>query len=384
MRKVWVRNLYKERDQKGEYQLLVKELKLYDHELFFRYFRMLPGTFEVLLRLVVKYIGKTTTRLRKPISPDQRLAVSYRMSPTTVGRIVFETCVAIWKTLLEENYLKIPSEDDWMKISAEFEHYWNFPNVVGAIDGKHVQMFAPPNEGSNYYNYKKTHSIVLLGVCDARYKYTLVDIGDTGRQSDGSVYTNSKLGYAIENNLLSIPRDKKLPNSAKVLPFVFVGDDAFSLKRHLMKPYPFSNLSLDKQIFNYRLSRARRIIENTFGITASRFRVFHRPINADVEKVVAITKAVVALHNFLMVTKENNGVDCYCPHSYVDRDSPAGVIPGDWRQDARGINSLTRIESLRSSNNYGEDARLVREEFEDYFCDEGAVSWQWDIVRKTM
>ena len=151
-----------------------------------------------------------------------------------------------------------------------------------------------------------------------------------------------------------------------------------------MKPYPFSNLSLDKQVFNYRLSRARRIIENTFGITASRFRVFHRLINAKIEKVVAITKAVVALHNFLMVTKENNGIDCYCPHSYVDRDSPAGVIPGDWRQDARSINGITHIESLGSSNNYGVDARLVREEFKNYLNNEGAVSWQWDIVRKTI
>ena len=154
------------------------------------------------------------------------------MNPTTVGWIVFETCVAIWKTLLEQNYLQIPSEDDWMRISAEFEHDWNFPNVVRAIDGKYVQMFAPPNEGSNYYNYKKTHCIVLLGVCDARYKYILVDIGDTSRQSDGSVYANSKLGYAIENNLFSIYRGKKRPNSAKVLPYAFVGDYAFSLKRH--------------------------------------------------------------------------------------------------------------------------------------------------------
>ena len=178
-RKVWVRNLYKERDQKGEYNLLVKELKLYDHELFFRYFRMLPGTFEVLLRLVVKYISKTTTRLRKPISPDQRLAVtlrylvtgdshgtiglSYRMSPTTVGRIVFEACVTIWKTLLEQNYLKIPFDDDWMRISAEFEHYWNFPNVVGAIDGKHVQMFAHQMRGLSIITTKRPTALYCLG-----------------------------------------------------------------------------------------------------------------------------------------------------------------------------------------------------------------------------
>ena len=122
----------------------------------------------------------------------------------------------------------------------------------------------------------------------------MVDIGDSGRQSDGSMYHNGNIGYSIENNKLNLPKDRKLKNSEHVLPFVFIGDDAFSLKRHMMKPYPSTNMGIEKLIFNYRLSRARRIIENTFGIMASRFRVFYRPIIGDVEKVIA--KATVMLH----------------------------------------------------------------------------------------
>ena len=96
-------------------------------------------------------------------------------------------------------------------------------------------------------------------------------MGDSGRQSDGSVYANSNLGYAIENHLLNTPPECRISNSNRVLPYVFVRDDAFGLKRHMMKPYPFSNLSERELVFNYRLSRARRVIENTFGICASRF-----------------------------------------------------------------------------------------------------------------
>ena len=64
------------------------------------------------------------------------------------------------------------------------------------------------------------------------------------------------------------------------MPYVFLADDAFGLKPNLMKPCPDQYLPLDERIFNYRLSRARRVIENTFGIAATRFRVFRRPIIA--------------------------------------------------------------------------------------------------------
>ena len=144
-------------------------------------------------------------------------------------------------------------------------------HAVGAIDGKHVVMYTPARAASAYYNYKATHSIVLMGVCDANYHFIMVDIGDTGSQSDGSIYNNSNIGYAIENNLLGIPKDIRLKNSSRILPFAFVADDAFRLKHHMMKPYSSSYLGTEKINFNYRLSCARRIIENTFGIAANRF-----------------------------------------------------------------------------------------------------------------
>ena len=255
----------------------------------------------------------------------------------------------------------------WKKVANEFEVRWNFPNALGAIDGKHVMMFAPAHQSSTFFNYKKTHSIVLMGVCDAKYKFALVDIGDSGRQSDGSVYANSHLGYAIENRLLNTPTDSKITNSDKVLPYVFVGDDAFGLKRHMMKPYPFRNLSESKLVFNYRLSRARRIIENTFGICASRFRVFHRPIIAKVHKVIAITKAVVALHNFLMTVNENDGSNHYCPNAFIDQEGPNGLRAGEWRQEAQNMNGITSIRNVGASRNYGEEAKWVREQFKEYF-----------------
>ena len=78
-----------------------------------------------------------------------------------------------------------------------------------------------------------------------------------------------------------------------------MGDDAFPLKENLMKPYPFRALSYEKRTFNYRLSRARRIVENAFGIRPNCFRVFLSPIQFEPKIVEKITVASCVLHNYL-------------------------------------------------------------------------------------
>ena len=76
-------------------------------------------------------------------------------------------------------------------------------------------MQAPARSGSSFFNYKKTHSIVLMAICNARYQFTVVDIGDSGRQSDDTVYANSNLGYTIGNKLLKLPGEKKIKKFSK-------------------------------------------------------------------------------------------------------------------------------------------------------------------------
>ena len=82
-------------------------------------------------------------------------------------------------------------------------------------------------------------------------------------------------------------------------------------------------------IFNYRLSRARRIIENTFGILAARFRIFRRPILSCLETVENIIKACVALHNYLMANKKFGETNSYCPNGFINQDVQRN---GEWRE----------------------------------------------------
>ncbi|XP_070404671.1 uncharacterized protein [Nothobranchius furzeri] len=168
-------------------------------------------------------------------------------------------------------FMPIPSEETWKEVTKGFWDKWNFPNCLGAIDGKHVMIQAPPLSGSQYFNYKKTFSIVLLAVVDADYRFRIIQVGDYRRTSDGGVFAGSQVGKGMENGTLQVPASATLPGAAHLgaVPFAMVGDAAFPLKTYLMRPYPGKYLSHEKRIFNYRLSRARMVVENAFGILAS-------------------------------------------------------------------------------------------------------------------
>ena len=268
-----------------------------------------------------------------------------------------------------------------MKKSQEFKKRWNFPNCVGAIDGKHVVVQCPLRGGSMFFNYKKFHSIVLMAVVDANYKFTMVDVGDYGRLSDGSVFSSSQIGIAMEKKLLNMPSSSLLPQSSTECPYVFVGDDAFPLKPYMIKPYPRGEIRLHEKIANYRFSRARRIVENAFGIATSRFRLFRRAITADIEVAVHATKAVIALHNYLM-TGRCFSDNPYCPPDYVDLELNGSFKLGGWREDNENTGMLN-ITNL-GSNNYSLEAKTVRDNFRDYFnSDAGSVPWQNEMVTCT-
>ena len=94
-----------------------------------------------------------------------------------------------------------------------------------------------------------------------------------------------------------------LPGLTQPVPHFFVADDSFAMRNYIMKPYPFKDQPAPNRIFNYRLSRASRIVENAFGIIANRFRVLRKPLIQSPTSTVNIVLAVCVLHNFLMSTQ---------------------------------------------------------------------------------
>jgi hypothetical protein len=90
------------------------------------------------------------------------------------------------------------TEAEWKVITNGCNDQWNFPNCLGAVDGKHVPIKKPPHTGS-YYNYKKFFSIVLMAVVNLKYEFIMADAGINGRISDGGVLGNTAFGKALVN-----------------------------------------------------------------------------------------------------------------------------------------------------------------------------------------
>lgn len=212
-----------------------------------------------------------------------------------------------------------------------------------------------------------------MDLVDANYCFLYANIGCQGRISEGGVFRNTSLFKKIEENDLMLPPDQRLPSSEISIPYVFVADDAFAFGPRIMKPYARTyERGRAERAFNYRLSRARRVVENVFGIMSSVFRVLRKPMLLDPNKVSNITLACALLHNFLR--KSNTSKTIYTPQGTFDMESAKTDNPGLWRQDQGDMTSLLPLRNVPRKP--GAEAKRIRNAFADYFTTVGKVPWQ--------
>ena len=300
------------------------------------------------------------------------LEARFRMSRPSVHDAINDTCDAIWD-VLSPKYMPKPKRADWERIEQGFRNRWQFPNCIGAVDGKHISVIKPADTGSLFFNYKGYFSTVLMAVVDASYRFITVDIGEYGANTDSNVFRNSKFGKKFMENKLDLPPNKRLPNMPNEgpMPHVLIGDEAFPCLHNLMRPYPRHDkekltIPRNKAVFNYRLCRARMTVECTFGILAQRFRIFNRRIPLSIDNADKIIKAACVLHNFLTEDKE---VD----RMYAEADPTREYLD----DDGVAVLYLPRLNGYRTSD----EAKGVREIFTSYFnSPQGRVSWQDDRI----
>lgn len=213
-----------------------------------------------------------------------------------------------------------------------------------------------------------------MAIADANYKLLYVDVGQCGRNADGGVFNRCSFARGMESGQLNFPPPIPLPGREMPVPYVLVADDAFALRPNLMKPFPQRGLHITERIHNYRLSRARHVIENVFGIMSARFRVLRKPIALDAEKTKKVVLACCVLHNYLVTTNKQK----YAPTQSLDRFNEKGeLIPAEWRN--LGAPNET-MYPMKSSSSALTMAKEIQKEFAEYFINEGELDWQYKMI----
>ncbi|CAH1957899.1 unnamed protein product [Acanthoscelides obtectus] len=199
----------------------MRELNTYP-ERFQNFYRMSRECFYNVLALVKEGLEKRSTNFREPICPEERLLITLRYfasgcsfkalsyyfvkGHSTVRAVVHQTAKVIWEKL-QPKYMPVPTTAKWMQIADRFHSLWNLPNCIGSID-----------------------------VADADGMFVTVDVGEYGRNSDGRALMNSNFGRALQSSNLDLPQPRPIPGDVKQIPFYFTADEAFPLKKNIIKP----------------------------------------------------------------------------------------------------------------------------------------------------
>jgi len=359
-------------------------------------FHMVPSEFDQLLCLVEEKLQpKINSRPTDSISANEKLCITieflasgtlqrhlasiYRVSKQHVGTIIDDTCSYIIEAL-SHLFIQEFTPEKWIEIANEFHRKWNFPNCLGAFDGKHCGIKCPKNSSSCFYNYKGFFSIVLMAVADANYRFIYTDIGSYGSEWDSAVFRNCEFGKALFQNQLNIPAEQKI--NGKSIPFTFISDDAFPLHRNIMKPFkpirkgqPLTN---EERVYNYRLSRARRVVENAFGILCARWICLARTMFVKPDRAQKIVAACCSLHNYLLKESRND----YCPPGFDDSyDEQGNLVEGNWRKIIPPTSLMNSSISAQIGGRPPKNAVEIREHMKDYFnSPSGSVAWQAKAV----
>ncbi|XP_072944729.1 uncharacterized protein [Epargyreus clarus] len=336
---------------------------------FHNFCRMSITDFELLLQKLGPIISKQDTTWRDCIPSKVRLAVtlrylasgdSYRslhglfnISTQIISKIVQEVCAALCHVL--KVYIKMPDTDtDWLSKECGFRN--RFPHAVGVIDGKLIVMQVPNNCAS-----EKIFDIVLLSLIDSNHCFMFADIGSESRTRHSYTLRNSVFWSKMENNMLDLPSPTPLQNEHIFLPYVFLGDDTFPLNDTIMKPYPGKHQEGTKEtIFNKNFLSAHAVVENTFGVMASVFRVLRKPILLQPEQAIKVVMSCVVLHNFMRKSKHSSAL--YNPPGTFDTYNGNNLVSmGSWRNDIPDHATLRNICPIQTRSY--EEAEEIREEF---------------------
>lgn len=148
---------------------------------------------------------------------------------------------------------------------------------------------------------------------DANYKYIAIDVDSFDRKGDNGIFFNSIWEQHVLNGSFNFPKERALPETDKVVPFVILGDQAFKLHKNILSPFSQKSVRVNSQIviFNCRLSRTKRVTENAFGLLNQVFKVYYQPINISSKTCDNLIIVICCLHHILQKAYLENNDQVY-------------------------------------------------------------------------
>jgi hypothetical protein len=142
--------------------------------------------------------------------------------------------------------------------------------VVGPWIGN-IRMTPPGGSRVQCCNYRNINDIALKASIKENYEIAHADVGKHGRISGSEVLEHTTLYRRLMLELLNLPDNEDTVGSPKYI----LGNEAFPLYNNVLKPFFQRQLDHHRRLYNYRISTTRNTVENTFGLTAFRFRIMH-------------------------------------------------------------------------------------------------------------
>lgn len=306
-------------------------------------FRVEYDTFLKVVKLIGPYLEKKNTKLRDAIPVHKRIACAlYTLGSSSELRTIsnlFGIGISTTRLILHEfsnalvnlyfnSFVKFPISNEEIKTTIDdFYIKCGYPMCLGAVDGTHVSVQPPAGCETDYFNYKKFHSIIMLGVVNSSLKFTYINVGAPGRCNDASVFSQSGLAELITHECYA--GHFMIVNNIRIQSHL-IADSAFGLSRTLLKPYPQRpNIPNAQKVFNYRLSRCRGSVERAFGLLKNRFRSLHKKMEYNLDLTTTMIQAAVVLHNICI---EDNDIG----DSDWDITQPTYKKPSSNRQSTGG------------------------------------------------
>ncbi|XP_037937539.1 uncharacterized protein LOC119671101 [Teleopsis dalmanni] len=355
----------------------VKRRRSFEHRKESNYDReeigMNPTCFKMLLNYIRDDVQKKNTTMREAIPAAEKFASilkffvsgesfkslyeseKIKLSTAFISKATPEVCKALWNKL-KDTYLKFPSTiRDWKAVAEDFSKKCDFPNCLGVLQTKHIYFKGLRRDGDYYRSASGRHSVKLLALVDANYKFLYTDVGATGQKSDVETLAQSTLQEILHEADDYFPRERIIGNNRKV-PYVIVGSDSMPLHKHLLKPYPAASILKKHQVFNIRLAVAKHVADHAFHLLENKFKLLKSVIMLRADTVELITLTMCIIHNFMLEFDEEYKNEI---HSDI-------LIQADDKQ--RHMDDFSDPEV--------HEAEEVRLDYMEYFNEEGLIEWE--------